>query len=86
MSSEIPWLDRIVREAGMPAAADLEGAVMIHNEVSGDNLSMHTYRRHPVPYIAALAGGAPGSAKNLHSVVTDDAGGVLAEHGRQNQP
>jgi hypothetical protein len=50
MSSEIPWLDKIVKEAGV-SAADLEGAVMIHNEVSGDNLSTHTYRRRPVPYI-----------------------------------
>ena len=51
MPTEIPWLDKIVKEAGVPAAADLEGAVMIHNEVTGDNLSPTTYRRKPVPYI-----------------------------------
>ena len=51
MPTEISWLDKIVEEAGVPAAADLEGAVMIHNEVSGDSLSPHTYRRRPVPYI-----------------------------------
>jgi hypothetical protein len=50
MPTEIPWLDKIVEEAGVPAAADLEGAVMIHNEVTGDNLSPSTYRRKPVPY------------------------------------
>ena len=50
MPTEIPWLDKIVKEAGVPAAADLDGAVMIHNEVTGDNLSPTTYRRKPVPY------------------------------------
>jgi hypothetical protein len=50
MPTEIPWLDKIVEEAGVPAAADLDGAVMIHNEVTGDNLSPTTYRRKPVPY------------------------------------
>jgi hypothetical protein len=51
MPSEIPWLTKIFEKAGVPAGADLEGAVMIPNEVSGDTLSAHTYRRRPVPYI-----------------------------------
>jgi hypothetical protein len=51
MSTGTAKLDKIVEEAGVPVAADLDGAVMIHNEVSGDSLSTHTYRRRPVPYI-----------------------------------
>jgi hypothetical protein len=50
MPTDIPWLNKIVEEAGIPAAADLEGATMIHNEVTGDNLVPSTYRRKPVPY------------------------------------
>ncbi len=50
MPTDIPWLAQIAKEAGVPASADLGGAVMIHNEVAGDSLSEESYRRKPVPY------------------------------------
>ncbi len=51
LSAELSWFDQLREDFGVPASVDLEGATMAHNAVSGDNLSPHTYRRRPVPYI-----------------------------------
>jgi hypothetical protein len=51
ISAELSWFDRLREDSGVPASLDLDGATLAHNAVSGDNLSQHTYRRRPVPYI-----------------------------------
>jgi hypothetical protein len=51
ISAELSWFDQLREDSGVPASLDLDGATMAHNAVSGDNLSPHTYRRRPVPYI-----------------------------------
>jgi hypothetical protein len=50
MSTEIPWVDAAVKRAGLPPMADLEGALLIYNEVACDSVSVHTFKRYPITY------------------------------------
>jgi hypothetical protein len=43
-------LDKLVKDAGLPHMADLEGALEIYNEVACDSVSVHTLKRYPIPY------------------------------------
>jgi hypothetical protein len=43
-------LDKLVKDAGLPQMADLEGALEIYNEVACDSISVHTFRRYPIRY------------------------------------
>jgi hypothetical protein len=51
LDDELDWLDRLRAEANVPERVDLENAVLIHNNVSDDEVSPITYSRWPIPYI-----------------------------------
>ena len=48
--TNIPFIDNLIKESGVPASVDLDGAVAIYNAVSGDLLSPVTFSRKAVPY------------------------------------
>jgi hypothetical protein len=48
--TNIPFIDNLIKESGVPASVDLGGAVTIYNAVSGDLLSPVTFSRKGVPY------------------------------------
>jgi hypothetical protein len=50
VKTDIPSVDSLVDESGVPASVDLGGATTIYNAVSGDLLSPTTFSRKPVPY------------------------------------
>jgi hypothetical protein len=43
-------LDKLVKDAGLPQMADLEGALEIYNEAACDSVSVHTFKRYPISY------------------------------------
>jgi hypothetical protein len=48
--TEIPWIDAAVERSGLPPMADLEGGLMIYNQVACDSVGVHTFRRYDIPY------------------------------------
>jgi hypothetical protein len=51
VKTDIPFIDGLIEASGVPASVDLDGAVTIHNGVSGDDVSPITYSRWSVSYI-----------------------------------
>jgi hypothetical protein len=50
MSTGISWVDSAVARADLPPMADLEGGLLIYNQVACDSVSAHTFRRYAIPY------------------------------------
>jgi hypothetical protein len=50
MPTGISWVDAAVERANLPPMADLEGGLLIYNQVACDNISAHTFRRYAIPY------------------------------------
>jgi hypothetical protein len=50
MPTGISWVDAAVERANLPPMADLEGGLLIYNQVACDNVSTHTFRRYAIPY------------------------------------
>jgi hypothetical protein len=50
MPTGISWIDAAVERANLPPMADLEGGLLIYNQVACDSVSIHTFRRYPIPY------------------------------------
>jgi hypothetical protein len=50
MTTDIPWVTAAVERSGLPAMADLEGALLIYNGVACDSIGVHAFKRYPIPY------------------------------------
>jgi hypothetical protein len=50
MPTGVSWVDAALERAGLPPMADLEGGLLIYNNVACDSVSVHTFRRYPIPY------------------------------------
>ena len=50
MPTGISWVDAAVERANLPPMADLEGGLLIYNQVACDSVSVHTFRRYDIPY------------------------------------
>ena len=50
MPTGISWVDAAVERANLPPMADLEGGLLIYNQVACDGVSVHTFRRYAIPY------------------------------------
>jgi hypothetical protein len=48
--SGVSWLDAAVNKANVPKSVDTETAIEIHLRITGEDPSVETYRRFPVPY------------------------------------
>jgi hypothetical protein len=50
MPTDISWIDAAVERSGLSPMADLEGGLEIYNAVACDSVSVHAFRRYPIPY------------------------------------
>ena len=50
MPTGISWVDAAVERANLPPMADLEGGLLIYNQVACDSVSAHTFRRYDISY------------------------------------
>jgi hypothetical protein len=50
MPTGVSWVDAAVKRADLPPMSDLEGGLLIYNQVACDSASLHTFRRYPIPY------------------------------------
>jgi hypothetical protein len=50
MPINIPWIDAAVERSGLSPMADLEGGLEIYNAIACDSVSVHTFKRYPIPY------------------------------------
>ncbi len=50
MPTGVSWVDAAVERANLPPMADLEGGLLIYNQIACDNASLHTFRRFSIPY------------------------------------
>ena len=45
------WLDAIAERANLPQLTDLGGALIVYNNLTCSDDSVHTFRRRPIPYV-----------------------------------
>jgi hypothetical protein len=50
LDEKLDWLDQLRVDAGIPETVGTEDAVLVHLNVCGEQVSVHTYRRWPVGY------------------------------------
>ena len=45
------WIDAIAARANLPQLTDLGGALIVYNNLTCSDASLHTFRRFPIGYV-----------------------------------